>query len=215
MFAYCNNNPVVFSDPSGLCRCVGPNDIKIADCGSFLCEMSVAFRSYANSVQYADSYGAYVGASIATFLSDWYYGTPGYGDFEGTYTIGLSYSQTSNVGGGASVGICIDGQGNIGLVASGTAAVGTRSKGLSAFTSITDASSIAKLGGNSAQIGGSVSLVGAETVYFRDSATNELYSGATCYIDLISLLSGSAPLSAEGHLSASWSKVWIWDNVRS
>lgn len=214
MYAYCTNNPVVYLDPDGLCREVGALLTKI-DCGSITCVTSAAFRSYANSIDYADSYGAYVGTSLATAILDWYYGTPGYGDFEGTVTVGVSYSNTSNVGGAGSVGICIDGQGNIGLVASGTAVVGTPAKGLSAFTSITDAPNITKLGGTSAQIGGSVSLVGAEAVYFRDSTTNELYSGVTCYIDLIALFTGRAPQSAEGHLSASWSNVQLWDNVRN
>ena len=43
MFAYCSNNPVFFLDPDGLCRVVGPNLIKVIDCGEIDCTMSDSY----------------------------------------------------------------------------------------------------------------------------------------------------------------------------
>ena len=40
MFTYCSNNPILFLDPDGLCRVVGPNLIKVIDCGEIDCKMS-------------------------------------------------------------------------------------------------------------------------------------------------------------------------------
>lgn len=50
MFAYCSNNPVLFQDANGYCRRVGPNDIKILDCGLSSCRSSNNFASYTVSV---------------------------------------------------------------------------------------------------------------------------------------------------------------------
>jgi len=43
MFTYCLNNPVLFLDPTGLCREVGPNLIKVLDCGEIDCKMSDSY----------------------------------------------------------------------------------------------------------------------------------------------------------------------------
>lgn len=40
MFAYCQNSPVLFLDPNGRCREVGPNLIKVLDCGQPDCKLS-------------------------------------------------------------------------------------------------------------------------------------------------------------------------------
>ena len=40
MFAYCQNNPVYFSDPNGLCRVAGPNFVEVLDCGQTDCRLS-------------------------------------------------------------------------------------------------------------------------------------------------------------------------------
>lgn len=40
MFTYCSNNPILFLDPDGLCRVVGPNLIKVIYCGEIDCKMS-------------------------------------------------------------------------------------------------------------------------------------------------------------------------------
>ncbi len=101
------------------------------------------------------------------------------------------------------------------LEGSVTGIVGTGSEGLVFFITTTNAPLIEKLNGWSAQIGGSLSVVGVESVYFKDATTNAEYSGITYSVDLSSWLSGKIPTSAEGHLSASWSNVWVWDNVRN
>jgi len=43
MFAYCQNNPVMFIDPDGLCRVIGPNLVKVIDCGEIDCKMSKSY----------------------------------------------------------------------------------------------------------------------------------------------------------------------------
>ena len=43
MFAYCQNSPVLFLDSNGLCREVGPNLIKVLDCGEIDCKMSDSY----------------------------------------------------------------------------------------------------------------------------------------------------------------------------
>ena len=46
MFTYCSNNPILFLDPDGLCRVVGPNLIKVIDCGEIDCKMrSISYNN--------------------------------------------------------------------------------------------------------------------------------------------------------------------------
>ena len=57
MFVYCSNNPALFKDPNGFCRRVGPNDIKVLDCGLSTCRSSNNYKSYTVSVGISTSAG--------------------------------------------------------------------------------------------------------------------------------------------------------------
>lgn len=141
-------------------------------------------------------------------------GTEGYGDSFGTLTLGLSGAKTNQLGIGGAVGLCIDEQGNIGMVFSGTGAIGTPASGLIPFLTFTDAESIRDLNGPSVQVGGSALYIGAEAVNFMGAESQEDHYGTTVYFDLLSILARKAPAIPEGHVSGSVSYVWRWANVR-
>ena len=101
----------------------------------------------------------------------------------GTETKGLNLSGAFGVDGSVSAGITTDKKGNIGIILTSNAGVGTPSGSLCAFETNTNAPDIYTQRGASTQIGGSLDAygvnVGAEYSFFQDSKTNEIYHGVT------------------------------------
>ena len=171
MFAYCNNNPVCYSDPTGYLSAAGG-----------IGNPNAMMRGGNNS------------NVIIHHL-------PSPDLFEGTITIGASASQYAGTGGGVSGGITFDGKKNASFAGTVALGAGTPSDGYSIFVSYTTAPTIDKLSGRAEYVGGSIAIllvtIGFEYSIFNDSYTGDAYHGFTILIGPLSEI----PFETHGGLS--------------
>ena len=208
MFAYCNNSPIVFSDPSGHCRCVGPNDIKIVDCGSFACKMSTSYRYYADSPQYADSCAGAFGAQVGVLFLDWMYELEFFEYWVGTFAVGITAGCMGGLGGTISTAIVFDSEGNLGILVTPAIGAGIYASGIAGFLSVTDANSIEELRGLSKQFGGAIVAGGYEHSWFEGAVTANAYQGHSVIIGPV------GPVPAEIHYTFGYSFLIPLGNIR-
>ena len=208
MFAYCNSNPIVYSDPSGFCRCVGPNDIKIIDCGSFACKLSTSYRYYADSPQYADSCAGVLGAHLGVQLNDWIYELEFFEDWVGTFSVGATAGCMGGFGGTISVALAFDSNGNLGLLITPAIGAGIYASGVAGSATATNAPGIEELRGISKQFGGAVVLGGYEHSWFDGAVTSNPYQGHSIIVGPV------GPVPAEMHYTLGYSLLIPFGNVR-
>ena len=125
---------------------------------------------------------------------------------KGTTTTGVAVSGSFGISGTGSLGVSYDSEGNLGIVVSGGGGGGTPSASASLFKTKTSAPSIDNLEGVSAQIGGSINVVGigvgAEYSCIPNIETKDIYHGVTFSAGI------GAPIPAELHGNVTYTQVY-------
>ena len=200
MFAYCQNNPINYSDPTGQRPwwehnygngVVGYTDATsngVATNGS-----NTSYGSFGNSViAYTDTASNGVAASANNS------GKPSttYSNQSGTVSFGLTGSIGCGVIVTGSVGLAVDSFGNVALILSGGGGGGFPTLTAAGFVTGTNAPTVYQLGGASIQTGGSGGLlvsVGVEGTVIPDAVNGTTYYGGTL------LIGGGAQFPVEWH----------------
>ena len=184
MFAYCGNNPLNYSDPSGTMYIPGSDHA-----GTFGQDIAEMMHGYKRENDYDDK----------------------------TLSFGISYVNMKGKGGSTSFGLTFDRIGNAGLFFTASVGGGFPASGYSFFITTTNAPNIYKQSGYSGQVGASATAgvvsIGAEQVFFSDTAANETYTGTTISAG------GKAALPIEIHGTYGYTWVLgfkeIWNSISS
>ena len=125
---------------------------------------------------------------------------------KGTTQVGGTLTGAFGISETASAGIAFDGEGNLGVTITGGGGGGSPSASACLYFTKTNAPTVSKLEGLSAQIGGSADVmgvsIGAEVTTFSDLTSKQTYWGGTVMAGI------GAPIPAELHGDITYTKVF-------
>ena len=152
MFAYCENNPVNCSDPSGN-----------------------AYQGIYSQINYNEHDHTYGGRRENFYAGS----SQAYVEPTGTVIIGLGGIAMAGKGGSISIGFTFDFRGNMGIIFIPFVGGGFPTAGFYAFGTVTNAQTIYDQEKWAGQLGGSGTFLGYEYSIFLDPAVNSAYHGHT------------------------------------
>ena len=202
MFAYCLNNPVMGCDPCGTCEHNGKRLKRCEECKQAAKEK---LRQKAVAVL---QWGV---ENIAEPLTK---GTQKLLSYipQHTKSFGITASAAYLGGGTGSIGITYDTDGNIGVIASGGAGLGSPSVSVGLYSNITNANDIYEQNGLCYNIGASGSYeglsLGGDLMTFSGAQTGNPYGGVSGTVGF-----GYSPIVGEVHCEATWSLIFLDFNL--